>query len=266
MKALFSAAVSTNKLTVNPIFGVRVHGNPRRLFVDRNDRPFSGVEERLILKKAAETKLGGKRHQDVMWMLRLLIWTGARPREIAQLRKPDVYTESGVPLIHIREGHPLQSVKTSHARKVPLHSEVANFIAYANKASGDFIFGSFSHDKNNGRSAWLVNNFGKFLRETCGITDRKKTLVSARHRFIDATRDAEMSTEMSKALVGHSTGDVHGKYGRGAGLITLAEAVETLNPLKDRERLEDTSSVREGHTEAIGCSGTHLYPMVKKPL
>jgi integrase len=250
MKALFSAAVSANKIPSNPIFGVRVHGNPRHMFVEGKKLPFTGAEERLILEKAAETKFGGERHGDVMWILLLLIWTGARPREIAQLRKPDVYVESGVPLIHIREDYQFQSVKTSRARKVPLHSAVADFVTYANKASDDFVFGSFSHDKNNGRCAWVVNNFGKFLRETCGITEPKKTLYSFRHRFIDATRDAGMSTEMSKALVGHRTGDVHGNYGRGAGLITLAEAVETLNPLKDRERLKDAKTSQEVHGEA----------------
>ena len=232
VRSMFSAAVSENKLPSNPISGVTVHGK-RQNGKAHEDRPFTGAEERLILEKAVETKFGFKRHVEAMWMLRLLAWTGARPKEIAQLRKRDVYVELGVPLIHIREEQPLQSVKTSDPRKVPLHRAVADFVAYAKDADDDFIFARFPHDKNNGRSSWLTSRFGRFLRETCGIEERKKTLYSFRHRFIDATRNAGMPEEMSKALTGHSTGDVHGKYGRGAGLRTLAEAMAKVDPLSD---------------------------------
>ena len=235
VRAMFSAAVSENKIPSNPISGITVHGK-RPNGKAHEDRPFTGAEERLILERAAETKFGGNRHEDVMWVLKLLAWTGARPNEIAQLRKCDVYVEFGVPLIHIREGHPFQSVKTSDSRKIPLLPAVADFVAYAKKANDDFVFSSFSRNSCNGRAAWFMKNFRKLLNEKCDITgDRRKTLYSFRHRFADATRDPRtgVSVEISKYLMGHSTGDVHGKYGRGVGLRQMAEAMAELNPLAD---------------------------------
>jgi integrase len=236
IKTLFSAAVSERKIPDqdNPTRGIQVRGK-RPSDKASDDRPFTGAQERLILAKAEETKFGGKRHAEVMWMLRLLAWTGARPNEIAQLRKRDVRRESGIPLIHIREDHHEQSVKTGEARKIPLPAAVVGFLDFAEKAKTDFVFAAFPYDKNNGRRAWLTSNFGAFLRKKCEITDPQQTLYSFRHRFIDATRDAgePMTEELSKALTGHSTGDVHGKYGKGAGLKTLAEAMAKVDPLAD---------------------------------
>jgi integrase len=238
LKALFSAAVNANKIATNPAAGVNVFGKKPRLKASE-DRPFTGAEVRLILEKAEATKLGGQiggrgkeRHTEIMWMLRLLAWTGARPNEIAQLRKCDAGVDNGVSFIHIREGHPEQSVKTGDSRKVPLHKAVADFVSYAHKAD-DFVFAAFPYNRINGRAAWLKSIFGRFLRQTCEVTEDSKTLYSLRHRFIDATRNAGVSEEMSKALTGHSTGDVHGRYGKGFDLRVLAEAMAKVNPLAD---------------------------------
>jgi hypothetical protein len=110
---------------------------------------------------------------------------------------------------------------------------VADFVEFAEKANTDFVFAAFPYDKNNGRAAWLVSNFSRFLRVTCGISNPQQTLYSFRHRFVDATRDAGIPEELSKALTGHSTGDVHGKYGRGAGFRVLSDAMAKVNPMAD---------------------------------
>jgi integrase len=135
-------------------------------------------------------------------------------------------------LIHIRADHPEQSVKTGKGRIVPLHPSVQEFIAFA-ETKDDFVFDTFPYDKNNGRIAYIGQRFGKFLREVCEIIEPQKTLYSFRHRFVDATRNAEVSEEMSKVLTGHSSGDIHGKYGRGPALKKLAEAISKVNPLAD---------------------------------
>ena len=38
-------------------------------------------------------RLGGDRHEAIIWALRLLVWTGARLEEIFQLNKDDVKEE-----------------------------------------------------------------------------------------------------------------------------------------------------------------------------
>ena len=56
---------------------------------------------------------------------RLLIYTGARLKEICQLRPQDVITEQGIPLLVIHDAGERQSIKnTASIRKVPLHPAV----------------------------------------------------------------------------------------------------------------------------------------------
>ena len=143
-------------------------------------------------------------------------------------------TRQGVPLIHIREDHPLQSVKTgTHAKSRYMRPWLTSWPTRVKPMTISYL-AAFPHDKNNGRSSWLTSSFGRVPSgDMWDQRNLRKTLYSFRHRFIDATRNAGMTEELSKALTGHSTGDVHGKYGRGAGLKTLAEALEKVDPLAD---------------------------------
>jgi integrase len=229
LRGLFSASVPRHRQD-NPAKGVKPEGK----VVKGKRQSFTGAQLAMILDRAKATRFGGKRHVEVLWLLRLAIWTGARINELAQLRKDDaVTTESGVALIHIREGEG-QSVKTGDARKVPLHSSIAaEFLAYAKSSKRDFIFGAFSDDKNNGRAAWIISNFRAFLDNKCGLTDRKMTLHSIRHRFHDAMDNAGIAIERQHVIVGHKAGDVHSKYGQVAGLRQLAADIEKLEPFAD---------------------------------
>jgi integrase len=208
---MFSAAVSRTIITSNPASGITVNGEEPR----RDRRAFTGEQLKIILNMAAETKFGGKRHTEVMWLLRLAMWTGCRINEAAQLRKCDVYRQNGVPVIHIKEGHPQQSVKNGESvRKVPLHPVVAEgFLAFAQASETDFIFGAFPYNRDNGRAAYLITRFGKFLRETCGINEPGLKQHAIRHRFHDAMDNAEIIEARQKTITGHARGDVHGKYG-----------------------------------------------------
>ena len=105
LSSMFSVAVSEQHIAANPCAGVKVRYKGEKVFKRRNgdDRPFSGLQMRIILETAERERFGGKRHEAVMWVLRLLVWTGARPQEIVQLQRGDVGTENGVPVIRIRE-------------------------------------------------------------------------------------------------------------------------------------------------------------------
>ena len=227
VKGMFSAAVAERKRGTNPAQGINVLGKRPK----RARRTFTGEQLRTILETAAATKFGGRRNVEVLWLLKLAIWTGCRINEAAQLRKRDVYVEAGVPIIHIREGHPQQSVKTGEARKVPLHPALAGFPAYASASETDFIFEAFPYDKDNGRAAYLIGRFGRFLREKCGITEQGLTLHVTRHAFIDAMRNAEVLEDRQRIITGHASGDVHGHYGQGAGLHKLAADLARVDPL-----------------------------------
>jgi integrase len=226
LRGLFSAAIPRHRKD-NPGRGVKPEGKVKR----GKGVPFTGPELSVIMEQAEATSFGGKRHIAVMWLLRLAIWTGARINELAQLRKDDVRVESGVARIHIREGEG-QSVKTGDDRKVPLHPSIADaFLAHAKASKTDFIFDCFPHGEK-GRAAWLICNFPSFRRDACKI-DGKATLHGMRHRFKDACMNAGVAEERCRALMGHSAGDVHSRYGQGAGLKQLAADVAKLEPFAD---------------------------------
>lgn len=228
LRGMFSAAVARDFIDANPAAGIKPDGDVKR----GRGVPFTGPELVTILDKAAATKFGGKRHDAVLWLLRLAVWTGCRINELAQLRKDDVGVESGVARIWVREGEG-QSVKTGDDRKVPLHPSIADaFLAYAKASTGEFIFDCFPNGEK-GRAAWLICNFPSFRRDVCGITRPKVVLHSMRHRFKDACTNAGVSEERCRAMMGHSAGDVHSRYGQGAGLKQLAADVARLEPLAD---------------------------------
>ena len=225
----------------NPCAGIRVLGKdraPKR----PGDRSFTAEQAKHILETTERTKFGLSRkkncHADILLMLRLFAFTGARMNEIAQLQGGDVEERDGVRFINIREEdaitgkpHPQKSVKTGEARWVPIHPMVAEFFDHARKfAKGEFIFRAFPWSKGNGRAGWLISHFPKFLEKECEIVDetQRLTLYSLRHRFHDAMDEARIPEKQQKRLTGHAT-DNHGRYG-GKDLQLLAEYVAQMKP------------------------------------
>lgn len=242
IRMMFSAAcrepTSPFRSMINPAIGVNVLGKspPQK---DGRDRAFTPAQGRTILERAASTKFGNQRHEDILWMLRLLAFTGARPNEIAQLQGGDVYEQDGVKLFHIRNAdaltdkpHPQKSVKAGEGRLVPLHHDVIEFFDHAATFPKDaFIFGRFPWNADNGRASWLITNFPRFLRNDCNIVEptRRLTLYSLRHRYHDAMDDAEIPEKIQHRIVGHRAKNVHARYG-GGELQLLAKYVAKIKP------------------------------------
>ena len=237
-KGMFSRAVRNGNMPndLNPAHGVHVDMpklNPTE--------GFTGSQLRLILRLAEETKFGGDRHTEVMWMLRLAIYSGLRINEIAQLRKSDVGAakigDKHIPYLHIREGEG-QSVKPgadhrAPVRRVPLHPDVHAFVAYAKSSSTECIFGAFPPNPSNGRASWVIGNFGAFMRKTCGLTDGKLSQRSFRKSFHRAMSDARLHPDAQRYLVGHAGKDVHDKvYNNSQGLKLLAGEIVNVKPLE----------------------------------
>jgi hypothetical protein len=69
---------------------------------------------------------------------------------------------------------------------------------------------------------------GRFVR-SLGITDKRKVLHSARHRFKDICRSAGIPKDVHDALTGHAARDVGSSYGLGHNLMTLTKAIDKLS-------------------------------------
>ena len=162
LRAVFAVAVSENVLPINPAAGIKPRKiNGRRVDAIEKRKPFTAAQLRMVLDKVADTKWGGRRHADVLWILKLLTYTGARANEVAQLRKEDVRTVDGVPVIVIHDASEGQSVKNnSSVRSVPLHPEICSaFLDYVASAAEPWVFGTMKPYAEGGRAGWIIRHF-----------------------------------------------------------------------------------------------------------
>jgi integrase len=183
------------------------------------------------------------RGEAAYWIPLLALFTGARMEELGQLRPddvvklsypdPDGQEQSGwfLKLVEV-EGEDGTELKTAESeRLIPLHPELQRrgFLAFAQamKDQGHARlfplltpgpYGNLTHKW----GQW----FGAYLRNTCGVTDKRMTFHSFRHTFTDYVRRPDIPEGIQRQLVGHSSKDVHDDYGSGYNLHWLTEAMK----------------------------------------
>ena len=136
--ALLNFAKKQKRLIrVNPAADIKA-GRDTRPSTDKGRVPFSPSELRQILELAKSSWTETTRDQDIFMMLRVLIYTGARPEEIAQLRPCDV--ASGVITIDDSDGKFIKNTKS--IREVPIHEAIGDFADYP-KPGHRLVFTSF---------------------------------------------------------------------------------------------------------------------------
>ena len=216
LNALFRWAKRERRLMqVNPAEDVRAPRDTRHSD-EKGRRPFNPQELKSILTKAQATWSKSDRDIDLLMMLRVLIYTGARPLEIAQLRPCDV--ENGVISINDHDGKLIKN--EASIRNIPIHPAIADFELFA-KSGGQLVFKSFETIQDRKAEA-LSFRFTRLIRKQLKITDQRKTLYSLRHCFADACRNAGVPHGIQYQLMGHVESNKNAAgYGTGASIETL---------------------------------------------
>lgn len=155
------------------------------------------------------------------WLPLVMLYSGARPAEVAQLTVEDVRDDKGTWIIHITESDDDdQTVKTKGSmRVVPLHSELIKlgFVDYRNaaKARGEpRLFPAAVRNQRGQMAADFSRDFGRYLTRIGLKKGRGLSLYSFRHGFVDALRRAEYLDEQFGFLVGHTSHTMTGQYGQ----------------------------------------------------
>jgi integrase len=190
----------------------------------RGGAPFELADLRVIFSTPVFTQ--GERPQGgqgeaAFWFPLLALFTGARLGELAGLRASEVTRDEAIGAVCLyitadaKAGKRLKTKKS--ARVVPVHPHLIKFgflkfVALQAKArgSGAWLFPQVEPGTKGAKafSKW----FGRYIGSH-GVTDAAKVFHSFRHNFIDALRAAGVDGEINTALVGHSDGSVHAKYG-----------------------------------------------------
>ena len=214
-------------IAINPFQGMY-------LSVDKtttNVRPFTD-EERMVLfasplftgcKSEVKWHLPGDHliRDHRYWLPHVMMYSGARPGEIAQLLVDDVRQMHGVWVMHFTdEGDDEKSLKTKGSfRVVPVHSKLVEmgFIEHVErqKAAGERrVFPEAERNERGHIAGKFEKKFGTYLTKLGLKEGRGLTLYSFRHGFSDAMRRAGLMDDDFGFLLGHSKFSMTARYGQ----------------------------------------------------
>lgn len=150
-----------------------------------------------------------------------MMYSGARPGEIAQLLVDDVRQMQGVWVMHFTdEGDEEKSLKTKGSfRVVPVHSKLVEmgFIEHVQRQRAAGERRAFPEAERNARghiANKFEKKFGTYLVKLGLKEGRGLTLYSFRHGFSDAMRAAGYMDEEFGFLMGHSKFSMTARYGQ----------------------------------------------------
>lgn len=177
------------------------------------------------------------------WLPLVLVYTGARREEIAQLSPSDVRQDStGLWYFDItpdiEQGKRLKNKGSK--RRVPVHSRLLelgllNIVEQATKERRKYVFPKPEARKKRGigreTAGDAVSKWFARVRDEAMISGRK-TLHSFRHTVVTRLTAAGVPQDMREMLVGHASESVHGQVYTHREAIPLALLREHLEKLK----------------------------------
>jgi integrase len=171
------------------------------------------------------------------WLPLIMLYSGARPAEIAQLNLTDVRHEHGHWIMHITtDGHDGKRVKTkSSMRVVPIHQELIRLglIKYHDEmhAAGETrLFPTAERNPRGQMVGDFSREFSKYLTRIGMKDGRGLSLYSFRHGVADAFRRGGYLDEQFGFMLGHGKASMTGRYGNlPQGMIE--QRVELINAI-----------------------------------
>ena len=232
ISGLLSYAVGADLIQFNPAQRVE-SPKDNRPKVAKSYAAFEKSEVRNLIQVGTEiwTKRGVRRNSrqtrknDLIAALHMLVWTGARPEEICQLRLVDVDID-GLVLSITNDDSDDEGLTRARftknensVRDIPIHSKLAPIIAdhlslIRGVSNSSLVFPSFEPALQTGRYARPISTeWTSKLREHV-TSDPRKVLYSLRHAWAAESRRTGMPEYVRNALMGHG-GDnpVASRYG-----------------------------------------------------
>jgi integrase len=155
------------------------------------------------------------------WLPLIMLYSGARPAEIAQLAVTDVRQQHGHWIMHITEegeGDDKSTKTEGSMRVVPVHPELIKlgFIEYRNgieKAGETRLFPLAGRNERGQMIADYSREFPRYLERIGLKVGRGLSLYSFRHGATDALRRAGYLDDYFGFILGHDKATTTGRYG-----------------------------------------------------
>jgi integrase len=244
LKALLQYAFEEGLVTANVAAGTKAPAAVKRQ-TDRK-QPYSPAQAREILGLLETHWRDAKRPARLarFWLVRALMAFGARPNEISQLRKQDVFMDGdGIWCIRITDEASGQSLKTrSSLRTIPLPESLiqAGFLGWVEAQKEGFLFAVIVGDKTPEHGHIASRITGDFstqilARATLVIDpetnkrDLRYSLNSCRHTVIRAGRRAKVTERALREFCGHSARDAHSGYGGRLPAVDLKKEIDLID-------------------------------------
>jgi len=200
MSDLFAYAIGHGDAQFNPFAGLRV---PKNSMAVEHFDPFTSEDLERIFNPKTYPAYASKNKPHFHWLPFLLLYTGARPEELASVKLDQIQREHGIDFFALKAGK-----NTNSVRKIPFHKAVAQsaFMAYlAERRAQDpagMLFPKL-HPSKNGYSKNVSRRFNETYLPTIDIRSSAKRLYSFRATFITRMSELNVNTAMLMALVGH---------------------------------------------------------------
>ena len=161
-----------------------------------------------------------------IWIPLILLFTGARTNEIAQLYVEHIKEKEGIHLFKIKDEQEDQSTKNkSSNREVPIHKTLIDlgflkYVEYQKKLKKDRLFSGLYLTKNKGYGQHFGKIFNEFkytwldeeAKEKLNNNEILLDLHSFRHSFTTALRRGEVSDDYISSILGHKKNQTQ-RYG-----------------------------------------------------
>lgn len=174
-----------------------------------------------------------RKRPDRFWIPLILLHSGARLEEIAQLDVADLKQTDGVWVFDLREEGD-KALKTAESRRsVPVHPLLLKLglLDYAAdiRKQGAVKLWPLLTKSANGYGSAISKWFNRRLREL-GVTDARKVLYSTRHTVATKLKQLDVQDSRVSELLGHKVeGETFGRYGKQLNVRRLAEIVGKLD-------------------------------------
>lgn len=241
VKTLFKFAVSEGYLDHSPAEGIEWQWAKVKVSESSAEsRRTLTVQEIKALLAKVESMPKAPSKQDVAWFLRVLLYSGLRPEELAQMTPDDVVELDGAWCLNVHDAGDRKLKNRSSMRKVPVHPALieAGFLTFAEgRKGGKLLFATLKADGRGRVYERMQRRLSRLMRGV--ITDQRVVPYSFRHTFRDMLRVAEVPQDVGDRLMGHTSPGrkISEGYG-GAQIAVLAKWVARLDPLDERRTVK----------------------------